>query len=248
MLTLRTQLNTIGISGAKGIDLMLLRDQNRATVSGDTQSNNSKQADSASASSNSKNSVAPRELSPEEKRVVSELQQIDRQVRDHERAHLAAGHGVVTSGADFTYTYGPDGRAYATAGEVGIDTSPERKPEDNIYKGMRIQAAALAPRDPSATDYHVAAIGSRMELQGRQDLAQMQFAERMADQESAGEKRAAETKALQQEIAKQNTAPTAESSAKAGATTDGGTRLRVENTYATVAGPSAPAGRVSLFA
>ena len=39
---------------------------------------------------------------------------------------------------------------------------------------MRIQAAALAPRDPSSQDYRVAAIGTQLEAQGRIDLAQQQ--------------------------------------------------------------------------
>ncbi len=39
---------------------------------------------------------------------------------------------------------------------------------------MRIQAAALAPRDPSSQDYRVASIGTQLEAQGRIDLAQQQ--------------------------------------------------------------------------
>lgn len=241
MLTLRTELNTIGISGARGIDLMLLRDQNRATVSAVGGSGEEEPRQAATESGN-RRAVAPRQLTPEEKRVVTELQQIDRQVRDHERAHLAAGHGVITSTADFTYTYGPDGRAYAVAGEVGIDTSPERKPEDNIYKGQRIQAAALAPRDPSATDYRVAAIGSRMEIQGRRDLAQMQFQETISAQDAAAEKRAAERRESLQ------SPPAVEKSVESPAPAGRETRLLMQNAYATVADDTANAGRVSVFA
>ncbi|CAG0984988.1 hypothetical protein RHDC4_02124 [Rhodocyclaceae bacterium] len=242
MLTLRTELNAIGISGARGIDLMLLRDQNRATVS-ESGGSGERASSQANEDSRSPNTVAPQGLTPQEKRVVAELQQIDRQVRDHERAHLAAGHGVITSTADFTYTYGPDGRAYAVAGEVGIDTSPERKPEDNIYKGQRIQAAALAPRDPSATDYRVAAIGSRMELQGRSDLAQQQFQELMAGQEAAAEKRAAERS---ESVPNTAAPPLALESNAVQAPSE--SRLLVQNAYATVADDSAAAGRVSVFA
>lgn len=112
------------------------------------------------------------ELSAEEQRQLDRLQRVDREVRAHEQAHVAAGQGVVTSGASFSYTYGPDGKAYATAGEVGVDTSAEKDPQANIDKGIRIQAAALAPKDPSPQDYKVAAIGSQLEAQGRADLAQ----------------------------------------------------------------------------
>lgn len=128
----------------------------------------------------------PPQLSPEQRRQVAELQQIDRAVRAHEQAHIAAGRDVITSSANFTYTYGPDGKRYAVGGEVGIDTSPERRPQDNIEKGQRIQAAALAPVDPSPQDYRVAAVGSQLEARGRSDLARQQGeqagdGERLAD-------------------------------------------------------------------
>ncbi len=110
------------------------------------------------------------QLTPDEQRRVAELQQIDRDVRAHEQAHMAAGHGLVTSGASYSYTYGPDGRQYATSGEVGIDTSAEKKAQDNIDKGMQIQSAALAPKDPSAQDYRVAAKGGELQEKGRADL------------------------------------------------------------------------------
>ena len=115
--------------------------------------------------------------------LVRELQAIDRRVREHEAAHLRAGRGVVTSGANFNYVYGPDGRQYAVSGEVGIDTSPERKPEANIDKGERIQAAALAPRDPSEQDYRVAAVGAQLESRGRADLAVQQAEQRAVEAE-----------------------------------------------------------------
>jgi hypothetical protein len=118
-----------------------------------------------------------KELTAEEQRQVASLQQIDRNVRAHEQAHISAGREVIRSAASFSYMYGPDGKQYAVGGEVGIDTSAEKKPETNITKGMRIQAAALAPMDPSAQDHRVAAIGSQLEAQGRAKLAQQQSEE-----------------------------------------------------------------------
>lgn len=118
--------------------------------------------------------VAPGTLTPQQQQRVQALQQVDRAVRQHEAAHIAAGAGVVISGPNYNYTYGPDGKAYAVSGEVGIDTSAEDKPEANIDKGVRIQKAALAPRDPSPQDYRVAAAGAELESTGRYDLAQQQ--------------------------------------------------------------------------
>lgn len=124
------------------------------------------------------------ELSPAAQRRVSELKRIDAEVRAHEQAHISAGRGVITSGPNYTYTYGPDGRRYAVAGEVGIDTSPEREPQANIDKGVRIQAAALAPAEPSPQDYRVAAAGQQLETRGRTELL---AAQREARQSSTGD-------------------------------------------------------------
>ncbi|HEX8964244.1 MAG TPA: putative metalloprotease CJM1_0395 family protein [Rhodocyclaceae bacterium] len=114
---------------------------------------------------------AKQELNPAQQRQVARLQQVDKNVRAHEQAHIAAGQGLVRGGPTYSYTYGPDGKQYATGGEVGIDTSPARKPEDNIQKGRQIQAAALAPADPSPQDYRVAAAGLSLEQQGRAEQA-----------------------------------------------------------------------------
>lgn len=111
------------------------------------------------------------ELSPEEERVVTQLQETDRRVRAHERAHLAVGADLVRGGASFTYELGPDRRRYAVAGEVSIDTSPGRTPEETVPKAQHIRATALAPADPSSQDYRVAAMASRMEMAARQALA-----------------------------------------------------------------------------
>ncbi len=196
MLTLNSRLNTIGISTAKGVDVPMLRDQLNSTLptAGSSASTTKPEATTkqeATAEARTQVATAKTELSQAEQRQVRELQQIDRAVRAHEQAHLSAGRGVVTSGVSFTYTYGPDGKQYAIGGEVGIDTSPEREPEENIDKGIRIQEAALAPRDPSPQDYQVAAVGSRLEGQGRSDLVRQQQQETIAAEAAAAEQRKA---------------------------------------------------------
>ena len=118
-------------------------------------------------------------LSPEQQAEVSKLQKVDQEVRQHEMAHMAAGAGMVTSGASYTYTRGPDGQNYAVAGEVSIDTSPGRTPEETIARADRIQAAALAPAEPSSQDRSVAAQAAQMAAQARQELA-------AAEQEKGG--------------------------------------------------------------
>jgi len=186
MATLGISLNTVGISQAKGVELVAQREQLDATLPRDNSSNSSAPA---AEQQPTRQKPGPKVLTPEQQRQVAELQQIDRTVRAHEQAHLSAGRGVITSAANFSYTYGPDGRQYAVGGEVGIDTSAERKPEANIDKGVRIQAAALAPKDPSPQDYRVASIGGQLEAQGRSDLALQQAEQRALEVERNAQQR-----------------------------------------------------------
>ena len=198
MATLGVNLGTVGISQATGYQLVAQREQldtilprangvakaaaketaNAGAKAGDSPpAAKSPSAGGGSEAGTAKKSApapGPKQLTPEQQRIVQELQQIDHSVRAHEQAHLAAGREVITSAANFTYTYGPDGKQYAVGGEVGIDTSAESKPQDNIDKGRLIQKVALAPRDPSPQDYRVASIGSQLEARGRSDLMREQ--------------------------------------------------------------------------
>jgi hypothetical protein len=57
------------------------------------------------------------------------------------------------------------------AGEVSIDVSPAQTPEQTIAKAKRIQAAALAPADPSSQDRAVAAQAAQMAAKARIELS-----------------------------------------------------------------------------
>jgi len=109
-------------------------------------------------------------LTPEQQQQVQRLKQIDQKVRAHEQAHLSAAAGLAISGANFQTVRGPDGKQYAVAGEVTIDVSPAQTPEQTIEKARRIQAAALAPADPSSQDRAVAAAAAQMQLQAQVEL------------------------------------------------------------------------------
>jgi len=111
-------------------------------------------------------------LSPEAKAQVAKLEARDAAVKAHEAAHIAAGAGVVTSGANYSYQRGPDGRNYAVGGEVSVDTSPVKgNPQATIAKASRIMASALAPADPSGQDRSVAAAAASMASQAAAELA-----------------------------------------------------------------------------
>jgi hypothetical protein len=111
------------------------------------------------------------ELSADDRRRAEELKSTDRAVRAHEAAHMAAGGSLVTSGASYSYETGPDGQRYAVAGEVGIDTSKGRTPEETLARAQQIRAAALAPADPSGQDRAVAAAATKMAADARAEIA-----------------------------------------------------------------------------
>lgn len=102
---------------------------------------------------------------------VAALASTDRKVRAHEAAHLAAAGGLAQSGASFSTVRGPDGQMYAVGGEVSIDVSPGRTPDETIAKAQQIQRAALAPADPSSQDHRVAAIATQLIQQAQRELA-----------------------------------------------------------------------------
>lgn len=110
-------------------------------------------------------------LSTEDAKQVEELKKRDREVRQHEQAHLAAGAGIVVSGPTYQFQRGPDGKEYAIGGEVQIDASPiPDDPEATIRKMQQVQAAALAPAEPSPQDRKVASQAAKNQAKARAEL------------------------------------------------------------------------------
>lgn len=110
------------------------------------------------------------ELTEEEKKIVEDLKARDEEVRRHENAHKAVG-GTYTGAIEYEYTRGPDGRQYAVAGKVSIDTSTiPGDPAATIEKLRIVQAAALAPADPSGADKAVAAKAAAAQREAEAEL------------------------------------------------------------------------------
>lgn len=120
--------------------------------------------------------------------AIQQLQARDREVRQHEQAHMAAAGNLLKSGPSYSYVSGPDGKLYAIGGSVDIDTSEASdEPEENADKGRRIQAAALAPAQPSSADLAVASLGARMEQRALAEIARRESAANAyAEQASLG--------------------------------------------------------------
>ena len=126
-------------------------------------------------------------IDPGQQKEVDELEQTDREVKAHERAHMAAGAGLVMGGANYQYQRGPNGKMYAVGGEVKIDTSRERDPKDTIRKMQQVKRAALAPSQPSGQDRSVAARASQIEAEARIELLK-ENAERTKQDDSTNKK------------------------------------------------------------
>jgi hypothetical protein len=135
----------------------------------------------------------PRDLTPEEQKIVQELKTRDREVRQHEQAHKAVGGRYVTGGPTYDYTTGPDNKRYAVGGEVQISTSPENTPEATIVKAQTVRRAALAPAQPSASDRATAATAGKMEIDARMQLQEEQREETEEAQEKNESQAAAST-------------------------------------------------------
>ncbi|MEL6477080.1 MAG: putative metalloprotease CJM1_0395 family protein [Pseudomonadota bacterium] len=116
-------------------------------------------------------------LTDSETEVVRNLQQRDREVRDHEEAHARVG-GRYASEPSYDMQVGPDGRNYAIGGSVQIDISPVKDDlQATIAKMEVVKAAALAPAEPSPADRRVAALAESQRLAAIAELR----AQRQAD-------------------------------------------------------------------
>ena len=106
--------------------------------------------------------------------IIQKLKMIERKVINHEMAHKMVG-GKYAGTPRYTYTKGPDGKYYITGGEVPIDTSEERTPEETIKKMQIVRAAALAPADPSPQDIRIAQIASMKEIKARLEFMRQKY-------------------------------------------------------------------------
>ena len=148
-------------------------------------SSQSDEQDSQTTGDTEAQDAAVQQLTEEELRVVDQLKQRDREVRNHEMAHIAAGGSLITSGASFTYQQGPDGRNYAVGGEVGIDTSPvPGDPEATARKMRQVRSAALAPGNPSAQDLKVASNAATEAAKAMSEITMLQAKEQAEQREA----------------------------------------------------------------
>ena len=137
--------------------------------------NSASRSDSLQKKNESKSVDASGQYDEKTQREIDKIKKIDAEVRLHEQMHLSAAGSYARGGATFQYTTGPDGKKYATSGEVSIDTSEiPNNPRATITKAQVIRRAALAPAEPSGQDRAVAAEATQMEMKAKQELLKKQ--------------------------------------------------------------------------
>ena len=105
---------------------------------------------------------------------VRELKVRDTEVRQHIAAHKAAP-GPYGEIANYEFTTGPDGRQYATDGDVMIEVSAANSPEETVERMNMIIATALAPADPSAEDRAAAQLAQSIREQALAELRALEM-------------------------------------------------------------------------
>lgn len=135
--------------------------------------------------------IAERQRQELELRLIQQLSARDREVRQHEQAHVRVG-GRYAGAPSYQYERGPNGLSYAVSGEVPIDVAPvANDPLATIRKMEQVRHAALAPAEPSAQDRAVAAMATRQMLKAKAELANSRGTEdRSSERSPPGETRA----------------------------------------------------------
>lgn len=113
--------------------------------------------------------AAQKSQDAQEKQQSDSMKRSEEKVKTHEAAHKAAG-GQYAGAVTYQYETGPDGRSYVTGGEVKIDLSPGKTPQETITKMQVVIRAALAPSDPSGQDRAVAAEAAAIMAEAQRQL------------------------------------------------------------------------------
>lgn len=125
----------------------------------------------------------PGQLSPAEKRVVAELQERDREVRNEENRHKAAA-GKFAGEPQYVYRRGPDGKLYAVEGKVPINVNVTGTADERTAALRRVQAAAVSVQSPSSGDYAAVATAATA-ISAQQDRTPSPSPARRAEAEQA---------------------------------------------------------------
>ena len=142
------------------------------------------QGGSAQASPSSADAAKiPGQLSPAEKRIVAELQERDREVRNEENRHKAAA-GKFAGEPQYVYRRGPDGKLYAVEGKVPINVNVTGTADERTAALRRVEAAAVSVQSPSSGDFTAVATAATA-ITAQHDRTQPSDAHRRVEADQA---------------------------------------------------------------
>lgn len=111
----------------------------------------------------------PGELTEKEKEIIERLKKRDKEVRQHEHKHKAIA-GRHAQNIQYSYITGPDNKRYAIEGQVPMDVSPERTPEETLEKALKIKQAVGSVDNPSVADRQIIARADQIATQARREI------------------------------------------------------------------------------
>jgi hypothetical protein len=168
-----------------------MSEANSMLLSNDIGSSGKNNVSSVASTSNQKsngnaNSLLKQKFSAQVEQQLQQLIKTDQEVRAHEQAHIAASGGLATSGPNYVYVTGPDGKLYAVGGDVNIDVSPvQNNPDATIQKMDTVIRAALAPAQPSSQDYTVASQAQMAIIQAQEQKTIMERQKSQSNSENS---------------------------------------------------------------
>jgi len=122
----------------------------------------------------------PDGLTEAERQEVQELCSVASRKYDSTSRPMRTG-GQYSGQPSYTYRMGPDGKLYATGGEVKIDAAAvPNNPRATIRKMEQVKRAALAPSQPSAADRQVAAEAQTKLMRAKTELQEQEREEQIA--------------------------------------------------------------------
>lgn len=122
-----------------------------------------------------------------EDKQIEQLEKRDKEVRAHEQSHSAVG-GSAAGSPSYDLESGPNGRQYATGGEVSIKLPGGGSPEQVKRDAEQVKRAALAPAQPSSQDRSVAAKAGQIATQAQAEINQEKTEELEAAKEEQQQK------------------------------------------------------------
>jgi|GEM_PF-5516640 len=109
-------------------------------------------------------------LSLEQRRDIAKLRLRDMEVRAQIQAHMASAGKYSKGGVNYEFEKGPDGRSYATNGEVSISIPEGKTPEENLRIAIQVERAVTSSPSITQADRAVSALARRKAALARKEI------------------------------------------------------------------------------